>query len=136
MANVLGRLTALVALVVVASSGCQPTSSTGGGGHDAATFHDKGAKEATDAIAAGTLVLKEYPPLPSPAWQGHYIRLLKERCNVDYQVPELPKGVAEADFIQEIQGWNEVMTAEIRKRFGNDILKQLHEEAEAKWKKK
>jgi hypothetical protein len=111
--------------------GCDPkTQVVGqrtGSGNPAARA--KGAQEANDSIKAGRLKLKEYPPLPSPAWHGDYIRLLKDRCGVDYEVPALPAGVSEGDFIEEIRGWNEVMQAEIRKRFGQRILEELQEEA-------
>ena len=96
----------------------------------------RSAKDATAAIAAGTLKLKEYPPLPSPAWQGNYVRLLKERCGVDYEVPTRPEGTSEADFIQEVQGWNEVMTKEINKRFGENTVGRLHTEAKETWEAK
>jgi hypothetical protein len=110
--------------------GCESVATTSG--RSASAAHAKGVQEAREALAAGVLRLKEYPPLPSPLGHAEYIRLLKERCGVDYEVPELPKGTAEADFVQEIRGWNQVMEAEIRKRFGNDILQQLREEARPK----
>ena len=132
----LSRSAIIIAGLALVTSGCQPTTatfnSTGTIGGNAATAREKGAREAKDAIAAGVLKLKEYPPLPSPAWQGKYIQLLKERCGVDYEVPQLPKGISEADFIEEIRGWNGVMEAEIKKKFGDDILQKLREEAQAK----
>jgi hypothetical protein len=130
-----------VLFAIAAVSGCHQAASTfnvtatvAGAGNPSPRA--KGAKDAADAIAAGTLKIKEYPPLPSPAWQGEYIRLLKERCNVDYEVPQLPKGMSEDDFRQEIQGWNETMTAEINMRFGDGTVGKLQEEAQAKWNKK
>jgi hypothetical protein len=130
----------IVLAAFVASVGCSPTTPvagprTGGGSGDPAA-RAKGAQDAKDVIAAGVLKIKEYPPLPSPAWQGDYIRLLKDRCGVDYEVPALPAGVSEADFIEEIRGWNDVMRAEIRKRFGERVLEDLQEEARPrKWRK-
>jgi hypothetical protein len=129
------RLTAVV-LAAAVLSGCERTSATFNvTAASSASPREKGKKEATDALAAGTLKLKEFPPLPSPAWHGNYIRLLKER-GIDYEVPPLPKGVPEADFIEEIKGWNEVVTAEIEKRLGKNILGQLHDEAKAMWENK
>lgn len=125
--------------VIACVAGCQQATATFTatvGSAETLSPRAKGAKEASDAIAAGQLKWKEYPPPPSPAWYGNYIRLLKERCNVDYEVPSLPKGMSEADFIEEIRGWNDTMTVEIKKRFGDNILQQLHEEAEAQWRKK
>jgi hypothetical protein len=88
----------------------------------------RGEKEAAEEIAAGRLKIKEYPPLPAPAWHGDYVRLLKTRCGVDYQVPQLPPDVPENDFIEEIHGFNAVMMAEIRKRFGDHIFDELQDQ--------
>ena len=134
------RLIVVVLVVVAVVSGCQPASFTF---NTTATTSSavspsaraKGAKEAADAISAGTLKLKDYPPPPSPAWYGEYIRLLKER-NIGYEAPSLPPGVSDADFREEVQGWNETMTAEINKRFGEGTVGKLREEAQAKWNKK
>lgn len=113
-----------------------PVNGQAGGNREASdrSARDRGAREATEAVAAGQLKLKEYPALPSPPGHGEYIRLLKERCGVEYEVPRLPPGVSEADFIQEVRGWNEVMEGEVRKRFGAGILDDLHKEAEKRWK--
>jgi hypothetical protein len=92
----------------------------------------KGVAEATDAIAKEKLLLKEYPPLPAPAWHGDYIKLLQERCQCDYQVingADLPK-----DQVDEIKGWNETMTAELARRHGKTIIADLHAEAEKRWR--
>jgi hypothetical protein len=93
----------------------------------------KGAREASEAIRAGKLKLKEYPPLPSPANHVAYVRLLRERCGVQYEVPALVPGVSDADFTREVQGWNEVMQAEIKRKFGADIFERLQEEASKRW---
>ena len=114
-------------LLVVVLAGCPA------GGPSA---REKGAMEAAAALAAGTLELREFPPLPSPASHGEYITLLRERCGVAYSVPSLPPGVAHADFIQEVRGWNETMEAEIRRKFGADILGPLREEAGKRWQAK
>lgn len=42
----------------------------------------------------------------------------------------------EADFVQDVQGWNERMEAEITRNFGADILQRLHEEARQRWQGK
>jgi hypothetical protein len=96
---------------------------------------EKGMQEATAAIAAGKLLWKEYPPIPYPGWQGEYVALLKNRCSVDYQVMTLPDGVEQADFMEEIRGWDEVMQAEIERKHGAGIMGQLMTEAEEQWRK-
>jgi hypothetical protein len=102
----------------------------------AASAREKGAREAADAIAAGTLKLKEYPPLPSPPGHQEYVELLRERCGVGYEVPRLPPGVAEAGFIQEVRGWNEAVKAKVKQKHGAGIFEQLHEEARKRWQEK
>jgi hypothetical protein len=93
---------------------------------------EKGAADARDAIMRGKLLLKEWPPLPAPAWHGEYINLLKEKCNCDYIVigePNLPN-----EKIAEINGWNESMRAELQRRHGANILGELNQEAEKRWR--
>src|SRR5262249_34962487 len=125
-----------VATSCVWLAGCSSSPSVGVSGQSSATqtaAYEKGRKDATAAVAAGKLIIREYPPLPSPAEHGEYIRLLKERCGVGYEVPSLPPGVAEADFIEEVRGWNDVMQAEIRRKFGPDIFNQLNQDARKAW---
>lgn len=123
------RRTAVVVFVsaAVVGAGCSSGRMSG---------RERGVREATDAIAAGTLKLKEYPPLPSPASHQEYINLLRERCGVGYEVPQRPPGVAEADFIEEVRGWNDTMTAEIERRFGAGVLGRLKDEARTRWEEK
>ncbi|MEC8557409.1 MAG: hypothetical protein VXZ82_20595 [Planctomycetota bacterium] len=101
----------------------------------ASAQHAKGGKDAAKAIAAGKLMLKEYPPLPYPPGHQEYVQLLREQCEVEYEVPRLPQGVAEADFIQEVRGWNETMKVEVKRKFGVDIFERLHEEARQLYQK-
>ncbi len=99
------------------------------------TGYEKGAKEAATAIAAGNLKLREYPPLPYPPGHQEYVKLLRERCGIEYEVPKLPPGVDKTVFIQEVRGWNDVMNAEIKRTHGADIFEQLHEEARKQWQR-
>lgn len=119
------------------TAGCSSDPPPGGGDGPAATRalsgRDKGAKEAADAVAAGVLRLKEYPPLPYPPGHQAYVALLQERCGVGYEVPRLPAGVAEADFVEEVRGWNEVMEAAVKQKHGVGIFDELHEEARRRW---
>ncbi|MBC8875274.1 MAG: hypothetical protein H8E44_38110 [Planctomycetes bacterium] len=94
---------------------------------------EKGVREATAAIAAKQFKLKEYPPLPYPPGHQEYVKLLRERCGVDYEVPKLPSGLSEDVFIQEVRGWNDTMKAEIRRQFGEGIFGELDEEARKRW---
>jgi hypothetical protein len=120
-------LTAMVVLAGCPSS--RPTSGSPSSASSTSAGREKGVKDATDAIAAGKLKLKEYPSLPYPPGHQEYVQLLRDRCEVEYEVPRLPPGVAETDFIQEVRSWNEIMEAEVRRKFGIDIFERLHEEA-------
>ena len=94
----------------------------------------EGVAEAQISIAKETLLLKEYPPLPAPAWHSDYIKLLKEKCNCDYQVVNTPKYSKEVH--DEVNGWNDTMKAEIRRRPGGEILDQLQDLAQQRWKER
>ena len=120
------------ALSAAVTAGCSP----GRAGADPSAALDKGRREAAEAIAAGALKLKEYPPLPSPAEHGEYVTLLRDRYGVGYEVPALPPGVGEADFAREVRGWNEVASAEVERRHGAGILQQLREEARRRWRER
>jgi hypothetical protein len=111
------------------------TSTTGVTKSGSPAAQQKGVREATESVAAGVLKLKEYPPLPAPAQHGEYIKLLQEK-GIGYEVMSLPTGVADADFRAEIQGWNEVMQAEIQKKLGPTFLADLREEANKRWEEK
>jgi hypothetical protein len=92
---------------------------------------NKGITEATASIANNVLLLKEYPPLPSPAWHGDYIKLLKEKCNCGYQVIDAPKFSEELR--DEVAGWNDTMKMELRRRFGDTIVEDLLQESQKLW---
>lgn len=125
----------LVALLVGCASD-SPVSRPDTAINRGSSSHQKGAKEATEAVAAGLLKIKEYPPLPSPAGHGVYVALLREQCGVGYEVPHLMPGVAEADLIQEVRGWNEVMQAAIKKKYGASIFEELRLEASKRWEER
>jgi hypothetical protein len=119
--------------LVVLSGGCQPASTEGqatqkaGEGHAGGpTGKEKGLRDAERDREKGILKLKEYPPLPYSLDEIRYNKLLKERCGVEHEV--LGPG-DEQELRAEAQAYNSVMTAAIRKKFGDDILARLREEA-------
>lgn len=128
----------VVSMVLVGGCFSEPSKKNGDRSSNSGSqsSREKGVREAKEAIAAGKLKLKEYPPLPSPPGHNEYVRLLRERCGVEGEVPQLPPGVSERDFIQEVAGWNETMRAEIMRKFGNDIFDKLQEEGRKLWKEK
>ncbi|MFO0878281.1 MAG: hypothetical protein U0840_13095 [Gemmataceae bacterium] len=122
--------------VSMIAAGCSPRHPSSGStrsGGAASSARAKGASEAAVAIAAGTIKLKEYPPLPSPPHHGEYVKLLREKCKVEYEVPTRPPGISEQEFTEEVRGWNDSMEMEIKKRFGGDILQRLQAEAHQRW---
>ena len=125
-----------VVAAVALSAGCSsaPSGGTAGATTGSQANRDKGAKEAAVAIAADTLKLKEYPPLPYPPGHQEYVKLLHERCRVGYEVPQLPAGVSEADFIQEVRGWNDAMEVVIKQKHGAGIFEELWAEAGKRWR--
>jgi hypothetical protein len=128
------RLALCVALLALPA--CFRAAPTGGqAGARAPAAREKGVREANESIATGVLKLKEYPPTPASAQHGEYIALLKEK-GIGYEVLDLPPGVTDADFRAEVAGWNEVMGAEIQRKFGPTILADLREEANRRWEEK
>jgi hypothetical protein len=120
---------AIIAFMIVILAGCDAGPPKGK--HEAAgKARTKGVNDATAALAQGTLLLKEYPPLPSPAEHGEFIKLLKEKCNCEYAVISAPYSV---ELREEIEGWNDTMRAELRKKFGETIIDDLKTEARKRW---
>jgi hypothetical protein len=128
------RIVWAVTAAIAVSAGCSPAPSGGAAGTGSTAARAKGAKEAAAAIAAGTLTLKEYPPLPYPPEHQEYVKLLRERCGVGSEVPRLPAGVPEADFIEEVRGWNDVMEAAIKQKHGVGIFEEQRAEAGRRWR--
>ncbi len=115
------------AYLALLNCGCgQPTNSGGMGQSAALTGKEKGIQDAERDRENGVLKLKEYPPLPYSLTDINYIKLLKERCGVEHEV--LGPG-NDKELRAEAQAYNSIMTAAIRKKFGNDILTQLRQEA-------
>lgn len=121
--------------VVFLALGCSQSPGTFGNGlRDDPASRAKGARDAREYAATGKLKLKEYPPLPSPPQHGIYIQLLRERHQIEYEIPQLPKGMAENALIEQVRGWNGVMESEIGKKFGPGLLEKLRTEAEGMWR--
>jgi membrane protease YdiL (CAAX protease family) len=108
------------------STGQQATLEVGEGQAGALTGKEKGIRDAERDRENGILKLKEYPPLPYSLTDIRYIKLLKERCGVVHEV--LGPG-NEQELRAEAQAYNSIMTAAIRKKFGDDILARLRQEA-------
>jgi hypothetical protein len=94
------------------------------------TADERGKKAAEQDIAAGVLRLKEYPPLPAPAWHGKFINLLKTECGVEWLVVQGPAD--SKDLRDEVNAYNAVMRAEIERRFEPGIIEKLQKQAQEK----
>lgn len=128
-ASLICRMAVGLSLVML-NHGCgQPTHTEGdSNGQQAAqkAGTEKGIQDAERDRDKGILKMKEYPPLPYSLTDIKYIKLLKERCGVEHEV--LGPG-NDKELRAEAQAYNNIMSAAIRKKFGNDILSQLREEA-------
>jgi hypothetical protein len=90
----------------------------------------KGMKAAIADLEKGTVKQKEYPALPYSPSHREFIRLLKKECAVEWQVVKSPDSSSK-QLREEVDGYNDVMRAEIRHRFGSDIFEKLHRKAKA-----
>ena len=124
----------LVILVLLAGlAGCQQQKESSAR-RTKADARKVGAAAARQSIERGDpLVLKEYPPLPYPPGHNIYTDLLKERCQVQWELVR-PGELPEQDFIQQVQGWNVVVEEEIRKRHGPAIMDDLYKESQQLFK--
>ena len=128
----LRRPVSVVVCALVCVAGCSAKATDGSSGRSVVerrSDRDKGGRAAERSIAADILKLREYPPLPYPPGHAEFVKLLRERCGVGWEVVRLPAGGSSVGLSQEVQGWNDVMRTEIRRRFGADIFTRLDEEA-------
>jgi hypothetical protein len=125
------RTITMMAAGLVMLTGCDAPPQKGK--HDAAVqARIKGVRDAQAAVSKGTLLLKEYPPLPASAQHGEYVKLLKEKCNCAYEVVSAPSP-ATVEMREEVEGWNDTMRAELRRQFGDSIIDDLKTEANKRW---
>ena len=119
----------LILLLLVSLAGCQQhnKSTSGNAKVDA---RQAGAEAARQAIERGDpLRLLEYPPLPYPPCHNIYTDLLKQRWQVEWEMGR-PGELPEELYVQEVQGWNSTVEAEIRKRYGQSIMDDLYRESQ------
>jgi hypothetical protein len=81
----------------------------------------KGMKEALADVEKGSLK-QLFPPAPFPPDHPEYVKLLKQECGVESEV--------DSKAVDEMNGYNDVMRAEIEHRFGRGILDQLQKKAQ------
>ena len=87
-------------------------------------------KAAIADLEKGVLKQKEYPPLPYPPHYQDYIRLLKSEARVEWEVVRSPADSKQLR--EEVDGYNDVMRAEIQHRFGSDIFQKLRLKSQGK----
>jgi imidazolonepropionase-like amidohydrolase len=111
--------------------GSLPAQSPGGGAEGAkpAAARLKGMRDALADIEKGLLKQKGFSQ-PDPAWFPEYLRLLKKEHGIDWET--VAKSQEEPrDARAGLDGYNEVMLAEIEHRFGKGALDKLQERAKA-----
>ena len=116
------ELTAICLLAAVLV-GCEPSDAT-----VAQKAKTKGQQAAEQDIAQGILKEKEYPAMPYSLQEINYVKLMKEECGVQRELVRAPNDSKEIR--AEVAGYNDVMHAEIRRRFGGDIIQKLRAKAE------
>jgi hypothetical protein len=89
---------------------------------------EEGRREAHADIRAGRLILRNYGFAAGVV--GPYAQLLKERFGVQQRA--VAGCVIDAELAAETRAYNDVMKAEIEKRFGAGVLETLRKEAARK----
>jgi len=85
----------------------------------------KGRSDARADLSAGKLALESFG-LPAP-WAGTYARLLRERYGIEKR--SVAGCVVDSGIVSHADGFNEVMRAEIKRRFGVDVFERTAAEA-------
>ena len=125
-------LTLLLCALLAITPGCSNDAvSSSAQTTEQGNFTEKGVQEAKDSISKDVLILKQYPPLPSPPGHDRYVQLLKTQCGVTWESLSSDHPGRPEDIRAEVRAWNETMEAEIRKRFGEQIFSDLQEQAKA-----
>ena len=127
---ILGFVVMLISTTLLACTMARPAAKGKASAGELAAARAQGKEVAETDVTNGVLKLKEYPPLPYSLQEIKYIKLLKSECGVERQVVQ---GPTDSPVIRaEVDAYNEVMQAEIRQKFGADILQKLREKAEEK----
>jgi hypothetical protein len=93
-------------------------------------FYEKGKKEALRDITANNLSLKTLGL--KVKWFQEWREILSNKCKIEIDV--IAGCMVLDESVDYANGYNEISEAEIKKRFGEDILEKTLDEAEAIWK--
>lgn len=85
-----------------------------------------GRADAQKDLKAGKLILETMGPPPAP-WERTYEKLLKERYGITYSW--VAGCIVNDRVMGHADGYNEIMAAEIERRFGKGVLEKTAEEA-------
>jgi ketosteroid isomerase-like protein len=86
----------------------------------------KGMKVALADLEKGLLKQKDYNDRPdSPSWPT-FIELTKKECGIVWETVK-----KDTVSVEEYEGYNDVMLAEIEHRYGQGIFEKLHKKAQA-----
>lgn len=118
----------IAATALLACSGCMRSNDvllTCYGEEYSRTAYERGTADAQDDLKKGKLSVEQIG-LPS-RWQAEYESILRGSYGTELkQIGD----VVNADIIGHGVGYNEVMGAELRRRFGYDVLKAADSDAE------
>jgi len=89
----------------------------------------KGRADARKDLQAGKLAVEVMGP-PPPMWMDAYQRLAKERYGIEHRW--VAGCMVGSRVMGHADGYNEIMEAEIERRFGKDALKKTADEAQKK----
>ncbi len=93
--------------------------------------YENGRKQAQEEIARHVLAYQQFG-LPAP-WMPEYVALLRRDYHIDLR---LGGCVITEDALGFQQGFNEVMFAEIEKRYGQEALRRAAEEARKRYQER
>ncbi len=89
----------------------------------------QGRADARKDLQAGKLRMETMGPPPAP-WEGTYERLLKERHGIEYAW--VAGCIVSERVVSHATSYNEIMEAEIDRRFGKGVLDKTADEAKKK----
>lgn len=93
---------------------------------------ERGQREAKADLAAGKLAVESYGLMAS--YNIVYRQLLKERYGIEVRM--VAGCVVDESITGHAQGYNGIMNAEIKKRFGEDVFEKTSKEAQELHRKK
>ena len=93
------------------------------------TAYRTGRSDAEKDVRENRLIIEAFG-LPSP-WDGDYAKVLDQRYHI--QVRTLATCIVDDKTVGHAKGYNEVSRAEIKRRFGSDVIEKTRSEVQKHW---